>query len=1097
MTAESKHSEKHSTILRSPVPFVIGLGMIMVVAMGYSLIIGSQATTRYAPLMDAAMEIKLEITMGHLWFEEVISGDRNENIANALAHLDQSAWYARAMLEGGKNSEGHFEPLHDPALRSEIEEVLEKILEFRAIAEARWQAIEESGIGSKIDQDFDALFNELLLQADNVETALQEVMARELKRFRAVQILLILFCLGVAVLIGIVFRRYQKSLLQGMSSLQKNEEKLAITLNSIGDAVIATNTAGEVTRMNPVAEKLTGWKNSEALGRPLAEVFQIINSKTRMGVENPVAKVLDKGMIVGMANHTVLISRNGTECQIADSGAPIKDTQGNIIGVVLVFRDVSESYAKDHLLRQSEEKFRTLYDNAPLSYQSLDEEGCFLDINPTWLKTLGYEKEEVIGLPFADFLHPDWKPHFKKNFPEFKRRGQVHDVQFKIRHKNGTYRDISFEGSIGYHPDGTFHQTYCVFQDITEKNLAQEKASRFSHILESTLNEIYIFDSETYLLIEVNRGARENLGFSMEELSTMNALDLKPEITADHFTILVAPLRSGAKEIVLFNTVHRRKDGSLYPVEVHLQMMTHFGTSLFVAITLDISERKQKEEEREQLIKAIEQTTESIVITDAGGTILYTNPIFEQITGYSNAEAIGLNPRILKSEQHDDDFYREMWKTISGGETWRGQIINQKKDGSLFTEDASISPVFDEAGVIVNYVSVKRDITDRIHLEEQYHQAQKVESIGRLAGGVAHDLNNLLTPILGYGEMMLADFSPDDARREGMDIILRSGIRARDLVRQLLAFSRKQTLEYKPEDLNQIITNFESLLRRTTREDIQIAIVTSPKMSTIMADVGQIEQVIMNLTVNAADAMPDGGQLTIETMPVELDEEYTVNHHGVKPGPYCMLAMSDTGCGIADETMEKIFEPFFSTKGEQGTGLGLATVYGIVKQHGGNIWVYSEPGKGTTFKVYLPASDESLITTSATEATTTPRQCFESILLAEDNKDVRDLASTILTREGYTVLVAENGPSALELMDAHEGPLDLLLTDVVMPEMNGKKLFSLAAENHPQLKVLYMSGYTDNVIVHRGVLDENTSFIQKPFAIKALVAKVREVLNQE
>ena len=947
----------------------------MALAMGYSLYIGSGTAVRYASLVDAAMEIKLEAAIGHLWFEEVISGDRHEDVSGALAHIDKSAWYARVMLEGGENSEGTIVPLQDPALRGEIEEVLVKILEFRSIADDRWEASEQSGIGSEIDQRFDALFNDLLIQADIVETELQSFMAQEIFRFRTIQSLLIAICLGLASLTGLIFRNYNRELKQGISALQKSEENMSTTLLSIGDAVITTDTDGCIVRMNPVAEQLTGWNHSEARGLPLENIFHIINSKTRMKVDNPVAKVLTEGIIVGLANHTALIARDGTEFQIADSGAPIRDTQGRITGVVLVFRDVTESYAKDQLLRQSEDKFRALYDNAPLSYQSLDEDGCFLDINPAWLNALGYKKEEVIGQNFADFLHPDWKPHFEKNFPEFKRRGYVNDVQFKIRHKDKHYLDISFEGCIGYLPDGSFRQTYCVFKDITSL--------------------------------------------------------------------------------------------------------------------------KENEVERERLVKAIEQANESIVITDAEGIILYTNPVFEQITGYSADEALGLSPRVLQSGEHNEEFYKNLWTVISGGDTWRGRFINQKKDGSHFTEDATISPVFDNAGIIVNYVAVKRDVTEQLALEEQYHQAQKVESIGRLAGGVAHDLNNLLTPILGYCEILMADFDADDARRESVDIILRSGIRARDLVRQLLAFSRKQTLEYKQVSLNQILENFQDLLQRTIREDIIIQVTLSPETGNIMADIGQIEQVIMNLTVNAADSMPQGGHLNIETMPVELDEEYASKHHGVKAGPYYMLAISDTGHGIDDEIMERIFEPFFSTKGEQGTGLGLATVYGIIKQHGGNIWVYSEKDKGTTFKIYLPASHEQPAEVKVKKAETASRVCSETILLAEDDEEVRELARAILCRTGYTVLEASSGADALSRQTDHDGPVHLLLTDVVMPEMNGKQLFELARGKNPDLKVLFMSGYTDDVVVHRGVLDEGTNFIQKPFTLDALAAKVQEILDQK
>ena len=517
----------------------------------------------------------------------------------------------------------------------------------------------------------------------------------------------------------------------------------------------------------------------------------------------------------------------------------------------------------------------------------------------------------------------------------------------------------------------------------------------------------------------------------------------------------------------------------------------------------NITRSRQAKAELDRLVMAIEQAGDVIIITNTEGILQYANPAFEQITGYPPDEAVGQNPRILKSGKQDETFYRQLWETISSGKTWEGRFINKKKDGTFYTEEATISPVRNEAGEIVNYIAVKHDITERLRLldekaklEEQYHQSQKVEGIGQLAGGVAHDLNNLLSPILGYGELLLNDFSPDDVRKRKVEQIVQAGLRARDLVRQLLAFSRKQTLDYKSVDLNIVITGFEKLLRRTIREDIDIEIIPTLNIRSVKADVGQIEQVIMNLAVNAQDAMPDGGKLIIETSIARLDEDYASVHPDVQPGDYVMLTISDTGCGMDDETGKRLFEPFFSTKGEQGTGLGLATVYGIVKQHGGNIWVYSEPDKGTIFKVYLPVSDEAAQEIKTTSEISNDLAGTETVLIVEDNDQVRDLSQAILKRRSYTVLSAENGDQALEVLDALDGPVHLLLTDVVMPGMNGKELFAKIAEKHRGLKVLYMSGYTNNIIAHRGVLEEGINFIQKPFSVQALAAKVREVLDE-
>lgn len=392
----------------------------------------------------------------------------------------------------------------------------------------------------------------------------------------------------------------------------------------------------------------------------------------------------------------------------------------------------------------------------------------------------------------------------------------------------------------------------------------------------------------------------------------------------------------------------------------------------------------------------------------------------------------------------------------------------------------------------------KRAEEEKARLQEQFHQAQKLESIGRLAGGVAHDLNNVLTPILGYGEMLLDGASGEDPRREPLEEIVDAGRRARNLVHQLLAFSRKQLLEIKTLDLNALLKNFERLLRRTIRENIDIRLILEKSLPPVRGDTGQLEQVVMNLAVNAQDAMPEGGTLTVETVRVDLDEACTSRHEGIRPGPHVLMALSDTGSGMDEETRRSLFEPFFTTKEkEKGTGLGLATVYGIVRQHGGSVRVYSEPGLGTVFKVYLPAAvGEAAVPAEEKRQVHPAEGGSETILLAEDNPQVKNLAAAILERRGYTILSAESGLEAVSIIKKHNGPVHLLLTDVIMPDMNGRKLFEKVRRIHPDIRVLYMSGYTDNVIAHHGVVDPDVHFIHKPFPVNALAAKVREVLKK-
>ncbi|MBI1882080.1 MAG: PAS domain S-box protein, partial [Chloroflexi bacterium] len=500
----------------------------------------------------------------------------------------------------------------------------------------------------------------------------------------------------------------------------------------------------------------------------------------------------------------------------------------------------------------------------------------------------------------------------------------------------------------------------------------------------------------------------------------------------------------------------------------------------------------------QRLTTVVEQSAESVLITDTEGTILYVNPAFEHTSGYSRAEVVGQNSGILRSEKQDAAFYKEMWATISAGQVWRRRFISQRKDGTLYTEDASISPIRDESRAIVNYVEVRRDVTRELQLEAQYHQSQKMEAIGQLAGGIAHDFNNLVTVINGYSELVLHRYlGQSDPSRKFLEEIKKAGERAASLTGQLLAFSRKQVLQPKILDLNRVVVEVNKMLQRLIGENIEVTTLLVPGLAPIKADPNQLEQVLINLAVNARDAMPSGGKLTIETANVTLDLAYARQHAEVTPGEYVMLTVSDTGVGMTEAIKARIFEPFFTTKEQgKGTGLGLATCFGIVKQSGGSIEVYSELGRGTTFKVYLPCIEEAIsCSTKPVEADKLPYGT-ETILLVEDGVSVRTLAANVLREQGYTVLEAANGEEALYLIQGQpETELHLVLTDVVMPQMGGRELADQLKTVRPDIKVLFTSGYPDDAIVHHGVLEPGIAFLEKPFTLAALARKVREVLD--
>ncbi len=509
-------------------------------------------------------------------------------------------------------------------------------------------------------------------------------------------------------------------------------------------------------------------------------------------------------------------------------------------------------------------------------------------------------------------------------------------------------------------------------------------------------------------------------------------------------------------------------------------------------------QRQRAENMLRKLWSAVEQAAELISITDRAGTVEYVNPAFETLTGYSRTELIGQTLRLLNSPEEPAATHEQMWETLLSGGIYRGIVTHKKKNGETFVVEKTITPVRDAQGIVTNYVSCDRDITERRRLELQLQQAHKMDAIGRLAGGIAHDFNNLLMIVSAYAELMLDHFTSEHPLRRNVQQILTASRRAADLTRQLLAFSRKQMQALQVLDLNWVIQEVSKMLPRLIGEDIEFIFVPGEKLDKVKADPVQIEQVVMNLAANARDAMPKGGRLIIETAKVCLDEAYVQRHTMVPPGDYVVVSVTDSGQGIAPEHLGHIFEPFYTTKEEgKGTGLGLATVYGIVKQSGGFIWVYSEPGLGTTFKIYLPRAEQQSLVPSQTQHLDEPPQGTETVLLVEDEDAVRQSTCEFLVLNGYTVLEARNGEDALRVAQECNKTIDLMVTDVVMPLMGGAQVANRLTATRPGMKVLFVSGYAESTVLRQGAIDLVGHFLQKPFTLKMLARKIREVLQEE
>jgi two-component system, cell cycle sensor histidine kinase and response regulator CckA len=624
---------------------------------------------------------------------------------------------------------------------------------------------------------------------------------------------------------------------------------------------------------------------------------------------------------------------------------------------------------------------------------------------------------------------------------------------------------------------------------------ASEK--RYRRLFESAKDGILILDADTGEVVDVNPFLLQLLGFSYQEMVGQRLWEIG--VFKDVAASKEAFRTLQEKEYVRYDNLPlEAADGRVIAVEFVSNVYPVDGRKVIQCNIRDISARKKVEDAlaRSELYyrSLIEHGVDIIAVLSPGGVLQYVSPAVERILGY---EARELEDRDVFGLIHPEDqgVARErLRRALEPGQTWeRAELRLRHRDGSWRTIAAignSLPPEIG-LGVIVN----ARDLTEHQHLESQMRQAQKMEAVGRLAGGIAHDFNNLLTVILGYAQM-LADrvpSSPDLA--EDVAEILRAGERAASLTRQLLTFSRHRPTEQKVVSPESIVADTERMIRRLVGEDIVVT-ARSGTAALVRVDPGQIEQVLVNLAVNARDAMPSGGQLTIETSRVELDETYGTTHLDVKPGPYLLLAVTDTGTGMDAATLGHLFEPFFTTKEKgKGTGLGLSTVYGIVKQSGGHIEAYSETGLGTTFKVYLPIVEDGAVDRSGSRAVPRQDRGSETVLVVEDEEAVRTLVRRELESRGYAVLAPAGADEALLLCERHAGPIHLLMTDIVMPGMLGPEVARRAAALRPELKVLYMSGYTDESIMKRGTLRGDEPFLQKPFTPNALAQKVREALD--
>lgn len=800
--------------------------------------------------------------------------------------------------------------------------------------------------------------------------------------------------------------------------------------------------------------------------------------------------------------------RNGEKIWLSENRRTIRDQNG----VALYFEGSVEDITERKRIAEEERKARDQYESLVHSIDGIVWELdvpslTFTFVSPQAERILGYRSDKWLSKPnfWAEHLHPDdrsWAVDYCANAAAL---GKDHELDYRMIAADGRVVWLRDMVTVDRGGSGCL-RLRGVMVDITERKRAEqaliESEGRKDAILKSALDCVVTLDHNGKIL-EFNPAAVQTFGYALEDAvgKSMSELIIPPRLRAAHRMGFARYLATGCSSILgkRIEVTAMCADGTEIPVELSIITTGELPRPTFTAFIRDLTGRQKAEDElresEERYRDLVENAHDIIYEHDLNGNYTSANQAAERITGYSPQEAIELNFAKIIAPEYLEKAQRMFKRKLDGEKTTAYELEIIAKDGHHVAIEVNTSVVFHD-GVPVGVQGIARDVTERTQLEAQLRQSQKLEAVGQLAGGVAHDFNNLLTVIGGYSDLILRRLPEDSPLLASAAEIKKAGDRAATLTRQLLAFSRKQILQPKVLDLNNVVADLQKMLGRLIGEDIDLLTIPAPDLGQVKADPGQIEQVVINLIVNARDAMPAGGKLTVQTANVVLDEEYSRNHVPCVAGKFVMLAVSDTGCGMDTETLSRIFEPFFTTKAAgKGTGLGLSTAYGIVQQSGGNIWAYSEPGIGTTFKVYLPRVDEVAETNSAGNGKRLMPRGSETILLVEDEAQVRQIASEILIALGYKVLTAEHGERAFALAKQYQGRIDLTITDVVMPQLSGRELVERLTPLRPGMKVLYMSGYTDDAIVRHGLLDERLEFLQKPFASDAFAQKVRKLLD--
>ena len=949
---------------------------------------------------------------------------------------------------------------------------------------------------------------------------------------------------------GTVRRRVEADLRRSREALWEQASLLSLT----HDAVYVRDMKGVIRYWNRGAEVLYGWPPEHAVGKVAHELLKAV---LPLPLEKIEAELLRTDRWEGELKK---IKKDGTEVLVASRWSLKRDDRGEPVGILVTSNDITERKRAEEALHRINRELRAISNcNQTLlratDEQSLTSEICRIVCEEAGYRMawVGYAQDDDIksvrivacaGAGIEDGYIERMVVRWSEDTPWGRgpsgtaiRSGRTCYIQdYSNDARVAPWREDAAQrgyGSVIALPlkdehDSTFGSFtinspetnafsveevrmleelagdlafgICVIRARIERERAEKTLALRSFALNSVHETTLLIDEQGHIR-DVNEECSRFLGYSREQLLQMRVSELDPEMSAARWPEHWAQLK--AEGSLTFERLLRSKDGRIANFEINANYFEYGGTAYNLALARDITVRKQAElqlrNSEQRLGLLIQQSPLGFIGWNSDFRLTEWNPAAEKIFGYTREEVLGRDISFLLPDSARESVNERMREVQTKKVVRRGTNQNLTRDGRIITCDWCNAPLSDQDGRVIGAIALCEDVTTQRKLEEQLRQSQKMEAIGQLAGGVAHDFNNILGVINGYSEVLLSRRKLEEEQRSQIEEILAAGQRAASLTRQLLAFSRKLVLQPKVLNLNFVIEGFEKMLRRLIGEDVEVRTVLDPNLSAVNADPNQMEQVLLNFCINSRDAMPEGGRITIQTSNLELDDAMAAQQFSLTPGRYVTLSVSDTGIGMDQEIQSHIFEPFFTTKGpERGTGLGLATVYGIVKQSGGHVSVYSEPGRGTTFRVYLPAVSQE---TRADEQISAPQELLqgtETVLLVEDAAPLRTLYHKILEERGYTVLEADDGQRAIEIAEQYAGDIALLLTDVSLPKMNGSTLARILLQQRSTMKVLFMSGHSDDVVSGPDhLLPAGAGFLQKPFTTEELFRRMREMLNPQ